>query len=1230
MGKDLIKNLRNQQWEIWAEGDRLRYRHPGDVPQADVLEEIKRKKSEVLQALADEGNLRVISATPAQFALWFTYQLHPAAAGAHNTAYAWSLNAPIDRQCMQTALGQLLERHSCLRSTFSYEDEKLFQAIHPTVEAQADYVDARTWTAAEIKRYSKEYYQRPFDLTHPQLVRVLMIDCPDQKHQLMIVADHIAADGLSYTIIINELEKLYTAAVNKTSVQLPALTSTYSDFIYTQHTILNSAVGEKQKKYWQEQLADHHFALDLPTDHARPHDYSYQGASLFFELSVELTSQLKDIAQKTSLNTLLMAAFHVFLYRHTSQDDVLIGTPVPGRTHDSPWSQVVGYFVNMLIIRGKINGELPFSTFAQNIYRQFIEAIDNQDIPFINLVKDLQPERDTSRTSLFQSSFVLQKSMGADGITESVPADKLFWNQFCVSNIDIALTEGQTELSIEMVETQKSLHGYFKYNSDLFEAGTAERFVSHFMTLLKSIAANPDQAVDNLSILDEHERYLLLNEWNQTNRDYSRNTTIHELFEKQVEKTPDNVAVAFEDQSLTYRELNARANQLAHHLRTIGVMAETLVAIACERSFDMIIGILGILKAGGAYVPLDPVYPKDRLEYMLDDTNAAVLLTQSALKDQLPIGTKHTVVLDAMDALLATYPISNPLALSGAHNLAYVIYTSGSTGKPKGVMIENRSVLRLVINTDYIQITPLDRVGHASSTSFDAATFEIWGALLNGAELYIVPQHDVLEIQQWITLLEKSHISILFLTTRLFDQIALFNTSIFRSLKYLLVGGEKSNADIMGKVLNTGSPSCFMNVYGPTEMTTFSTAYPIKTFIENEDIPIGRPIANTQSYILDHTLRPVPIGVIGELYIGGDGLARGYLNRPELSAERFITNPFITVEDRAALRPTQLYRTGDLCRYLEDGNIQFLGRIDHQVKIRGFRIELGEIEAILLAHPSIQEAAILAPEDELGNKRLVAYFVPTDTSVDAAVLRDYLKATLPDYMVPSFFVPLKFMPLNPNGKLDRKALPEPERGEMRQAYAAPRTMLEQKLADVWQEILHLDKIGIHDNFFELGGDSILSIQVISKARQNGIHLKTRDIFQSPTIAALAEKLAKGTSATVLTIKDNQGDIPLLPIEHWFTTLQLANPHHFNQDHLLALSPNVNMDCLKEALKDVFTHHDVFRIRFSLSTRSQWYQPDFDYPVIETRDLSGAMHFDAAMNDYANKLQSSLNVETGPL
>jgi len=1114
MGKKLIQQLRNQQWEIWAEGNRLFYRHPGDSPQHAILAQLKDQKTAVLEALAEEGDLRVIAATPSQFALWLTYQVSPAAPGAHNIAFAWSLNSPIDQASMQFALTQLLDRHSCLRSTFRYEDGKLFQLIHSKVEAQVDYVDAKTWTDAEIKCYSKEYYQRPFDLSHPQLhrqlVRVLLLDCPDQKHQLMIVADHIVVDGYSSTILINELEKLYTAALTKTSVQLPPLTSTYSDFLRTQHNILNGPDGEKQKRYWQQQLADHHFSLDLPTDHARPHDYSYQGASHFFELSPELTSQLKQIAQKTSLNTLLMAAFHVFLYRHSGQNDVLVGTPVPGRTGESPWSQVVGYFVNILVIRGKITPGLPFSAFAQTIYRQFIGAIDHHDYPFINLVKDLQPDRNPSRTSIIQSSFVLQRSAGPNGIIENVPDDKLFWNQFNVKNIDIPLNEGQADLSIEMVETQKSLRGHLKYNSDLFEPTTAARFLSHFTTLLESIAANPDQCIDDLSILDQDENHLLLDEWNQTKREYPQHLCIHQLFEQQVEKTPDNVAIVFEHRSLTYKELNTRANQLAHHLRTLGVGAETLVAIGCERSVEIVVGMLGILKAGAAYVPLDPSYPPDRLAYMLEDSAAPVLLTQSWLNTSLPNGSAKIINLDQIEANLSTYPTSNPGSTSTPRNLAYVIYTSGSTGKPKGVMIEHNTIVnRLFWYQSYIVLDSSDAFLHQFSFAFDGAVVCLFWPLLNGTSVIIPADSSMADPSRLADLIDANRVTTLHVTpTMMLELLTIFPEVLKHKVKRTIFAGEALPIKTAAATFQVCDD--VFNFYGPTESSIIATAFLVEHASLRptmDRIPIGRAVANTSIYLLNDNLHPVPLGIIGELYIGGSGLARGYLNRPELTAERFIPNPFMTPEDRAQQRNTRLYRTGDLCRYREDGNIEYIGRIDHQVKIRGFRIELGEIESALLSHPAIREAVVLAREDEPGNQRLAAYYVLAGASVEPSALREHLKNTLPDYMTPAFFINLEAIPLTPNGKLDRNALPRPEGGEIRQAYVAPRTPTEDKVARIWQEILHLDKVGVHDNFFELGGNSLLGIKLtVATMDHFQQQFPLAELFKNQTVEKIAEYL----------------------------------------------------------------------------------------------------------------------------
>ncbi|MEW5861591.1 MAG: amino acid adenylation domain-containing protein, partial [Cyanobacteriota bacterium] len=807
--------------------------------------------------------------------------------------------------------------------------------------------------------------------------------------------------------------------------------------------------------------------------------------------------------------------------------------------------------------------------------------------------EELHPERNLNIHPLFQVVFGFENTpMSALELPGLVPS---FMDiDFKTTRFDLELhlwkcSEDFRSLWGGKWENSEGIRGVVVYNTDLFDEATITRMLGHFKTLLQGIVNNSEERIANLPLLGEAERQQLLIQGNDTQADYPKNKCIHQLFENQVEQNPDSIAVIFENvetrviASLTYRELDTRSNQLAHYLQKLGVGSEVLVGICMERSVDLIVGLLGILKAGGAYVPLDPSYPQERLKFMLDDacrseafvkknlgadpeitgtnTSPILLLTQEKIVENFGDFPNPVVYLDKDWEIIAQESKENPNSSVNSDNLAYVIYTSGSTGKPKGVAVTHKAVNRLVCNTNYIKLSPDDKVAQASNTSFDAATFEIWGALLNGAQLVGISRDVTLSPHEFALQLQEKDISILFLTTALFQQIARDVPQAFASLRYLLFGGEAVDIRWVKKVLQKGAPKHLIHVYGPTESTTFSSYYCVENLAESAtSIPIGRPITNTQIYLLDAHLQPVPIGVVGELYIGGDGLAREYLNRPELTAERFISNPFVAVcgsmqygltspptpplrgegsktppshrfaeasyvgkgagglgsvfdptENRYSNKPeARLYKTGDLARYLPDGNIEFLGRIDNQVKIRGFRIELGEIEAAVNQHPAVRETVVIVREDIPGDKHLVAYIVPNPKQAPASInLRQFLKEKLPEYMVPSAYVMLESLPLTPNGKVDRRGLPAVDTlsFDIKEDYVAPRDRVEEALAEIWAKVLGKEQVGVHDNFFELGGHSLLATQLTSRIRDAfQIELSVRNLFESPTVASLARHI----------------------------------------------------------------------------------------------------------------------------
>jgi amino acid adenylation domain-containing protein len=778
---------------------------------------------------------------------------------------------------------------------------------------------------------------------------------------------------------------------------------------------------------------------------------------------------------------ILIAAFKVLLNRYTGQEDIVVGTPIANRTR-LEIEDLIGFFVNTLVLRTDLSGNPRFREVLSRVRDVAFGAFTHQDLPIEMLVAELQPERDMSHLPLLQVMFILQ----------NLPGKPPRLSDLTVTPLELDTGTARLDLALFVVKRGMKWTCNLKYNTDLFDASNISRMLGHYRMLLESIVAAPDQRIGHVPLLSEAERHQVLVEWNDTAADYPRDRCVHQLFEDQAQQTPDAIAVVFEDQQLTYRELNEWANQLAHYLRNLGVGPEALVGICLERSVEMVVGLLGILKAGGAYVPLDPAYPHERLVFMLSDSQAAVLLTQEKLAAEFSEPRRQVVCLDTQWQLIAQESRETPESAAGPKNLAYVIYTSGTTGTPKGVLIDHRGLSNLVASHIHnYQTRPDSRVLHLVSFSFDAATAHMFLSLCSGATLCLtrdslLPSSDLLQILRDRSITHAPLPSSV-LATLPFERLPRLGT--------ISVGAGVCPPDLVAR---WAPGRRFLNVYGPTETTIAATV--AKCAAGEQKPSIGRPIANTQIYILDRHLQPVPVGVPGELHIGGIGLARGYLNRPELTAEKFIPHPF---SDEPSAR---LYKTGDLARYLPDGNIDFLGRIDHQVKLRGLRIEPEEIEAALDQHPAVQESVVVMREDRPGNKRLAAYvvFVPEKT-LTAADLRDFLKAKLPDYMIPSAFVMLDALPLTPSGKVDRGALPAPVRGrpETEGASAAPNTPMQSLIAEIWQEALGLEHVGVYDNFFDLGGHSLLSIEVIAKLEKKlGVRVHPRE-FVAQTLGQLA-------------------------------------------------------------------------------------------------------------------------------
>ncbi|BDI19712.1 hypothetical protein ANSO36C_55140 [Nostoc cf. commune SO-36] len=1057
----------------------------------------------------------------AQQRLWFLAELEPNSAS-YNIPIAVHLQGQLNVEVLQQSFNEIINRHEALQTNFHTIEGQAIAVISEAAPFILTIFDISNLPAnqleAEVKQQALQEAQTPFDLKKDLLLRVKLLRLGEEEHVVLLTMQHIVSDGWSTGILVQELATLYEAFCNGELLSpLPPLPIQYVDFAAWQRQWLQGEVLETQMAYWRKQLADAPKVLELPTDYPRPAIQTFRGATYSFNLSHQLSLALNKLSQQqgSTLFMTLLAAFQSLLYRYTGSEDIAIGSPIANRNR-AEIEGLIGVFINTLVLRTNLAGNPTFAELLKRVREVALGAYAHQDLPFELLVEELQPQRDLSHTPLFQVMFVLQNA----------PMSALELPNLTLTILESDSGTAQFDLSLDMTETESGLIGSLEYNTDLFQESTIRRMAGHLETLLEGIVVNSQQRLSQLPLLTASE-HQLLREWNNTEVVYPVDKCIHELFEQQVERTPDAVAVVYVDgqspasrsrsvsdrrrvnQQLTYRELNTKANQLAHYLRSQGVNKNLLVGICVDRSIEMIVALLGVLKAGRAYVPLDPAYPQERIADILADTELGFLLTQEQFLDKLLVYTGKTISLDTDWPLIATHNTANPISDVHLNNLAYIIYTSGSTGKPKGVMIEHRSVMNFVITTiDKYGINASDKVLQFASICFDTSIEEIFPCLSVGATLVLRTEEMLNSSEDFWQCCQKWQLTVVDLPTAYWHQlVAELNTGDSRipeGLRTVIIGGEEVQLEKVQHwyscVAHLSQPPQLFNSYGPTEATVVTTLECLTPAATS--VSIGRPISNAQVYVLDKYLQPLPIGVPGELHIGGAGLARGYWQRPELTAEKFIEVSSPTLK---------LYKTGDLVRFRTDGNLEYLGRVDNQVKIRGFRIELSEIETVLRQHPQVSQAVAIAHEDIPGQKRLVAYFLPQVSPPTIDELRDFLKQKLPNYMIPAAFMVLESIPMTPNRKVDYRALPTPEFSQSSEdKFIAPRTLIEEKLVAIWSEVLRVEKVGIHDNFFALGGDSILSLQVISKANQAGLHLTPKQLFQHQTIAELATVTSTNT------------------------------------------------------------------------------------------------------------------------
>lgn len=1045
----------------------------------------------------------------AQLRLWFLDQFEPGSSF-YNIEAAVRLTGQLDVAALERSLAEVIRRHESLRTTFSVVNGEPVQAVMPSLETDLPFIDLSVSPGEdheiEARRLAIEESARPFDLATGPIIRGLLLRLSAREHVAVLTIHHIACDAWSVEILVKEISALYDAFSQGQPSPLAELPVQYIDYARWQREWLRGEVLDKELAYWRDQLKEAG-TLELPTDRPRPAAQTFVGEIRRFELSAEVGVEVNALGRQTGTTAFMtvLAAFKALLARYTNQTDILVGTPVANRSQ-AETEGLIGFFLNTLVLRTDFSGDPTFAELLGRVRETALGAYAHQEVPFEKLVEELQPRRDMSHSPFFQVMFVLEN------VAQWNSRGTQILSGVTISPFPLGRTTSKFDLTLTIRESMDDWSCLIEYNTDLFDAPTIDRLFTHFQTLLEAAVAQPELRVSELPLLSAAERQQLLVEWNDTEVTGFEHACVHEIFEKQARCTPDACAVFFEGVRLSYAELNARANQLAHHLRRHGVGPESVVGICVDRSVEMAVSVLATLKAGGAYLPLDPTYPRERLQLILEDAVVEVLLTNEGIRDVLPSHRAKVICLDSDAEAFAGESTLNPRASVARENPAYVVYTSGSTGRPKGICMPHRVLVNL-IEWDRASVPAAAGTLQFASFSFDVSFLEMFSTWGTGGTLFIVSDELRMDIEGLAHFISEQRIEKVTLPVVVLQQLAegySARPQILSSLRTVISTGEQLRITPPVVQLFKALRGCRLhNLYGPSEthgVTALVTSDAPDTWPAQPSI--GRPIFNTQIYVLDAHLQPVPLGVIGELYIGGDSLARGYLDRPALTAEKFIPDPFHT---RAGSR---LYRTGDLARYLPNGNIEFLGRMDHQVKIRGFRVELGEIESVLGQHSSVLEAVVLARAEAGGEQRLVAYLVcePGYESSHSG-WRRYLAERLPEYMIPAHFITMEKLPLTANGKLDRRALPAPEqsRPKLEAAYEPPRNATEEVVIGVWAEVLKVERIGANDNFFDLGGHSLSATGVIFRLREAlRTDLPLRALFESPTPRGLADALARAS------------------------------------------------------------------------------------------------------------------------
>ncbi|KEI98762.1 hypothetical protein N496_03920 [Clostridium botulinum A2B3 87] len=1190
-----------------------------------ILEKSKIKKNTVISR--QPGN-EDVALSFAQRRMWFLDKLYPNNPS-YNISFPTDITGSLNIEILEKSIKCIVNRHNSLRTTIYTDGGEPKVYIHKDIDNKnllriKDYTDLDEKSLqSAIRDIAIKEAREGFELAKGPLYRFSLLKLKESHFILLITMHHIISDGWSMKIFINELGEIYESILDKREAVLPKLDIQYSDYAYWLNNWMKGEVLEKNINYWKNKLDGSSYCLELPTDYTRPAIQSFNGKKENFLIPKELTKTIYDLCNKenVTLFMFLLSAFNILLFKYTNQDYIIIGSPIANRNHIEI-ENLIGCFVNTLALKTDINDEMSVKELIDNVKNACLEAYKYEELPFDKLVDELNIERDLSRQPLCQAMFVLQNTQEVDIKVSDVVLSPLSID-FGVSKCDITL---------ELYEDEY-INGWFEYNTDLFSVETIQDMVIHFINIIKCITENLNIAINEINLLDEKKYLEIVEEWNNTEVDYDFKLCMHQQFEKQVEKTPNKIAVIFENEEVTYNDLNKRVNKIAHFLRKKKASSNSIIGVFMERSVEVVVALEGILKSGACYLPLDIESPEERLQFMIKDANVVTIITKEKYKNLLlkyGVNENDIICIDTGWYEINNESDENPVNIASMDDLAYVIYTSGSTGKPKGVMLQHSALYnRIMWAQGQFNLDSHDRVLQKTVMTFDVSVWEFLWPLSVGAVLVMARPGGHKDSGYLVDVIKEKRITTVhFVPSMLRAFLDNWNIKKVNCLKRVICSGEELTLDLQKKFFSLLEVELY-NLYGPTEAAIDVTCWRCDKDCVKTTVPIGYPISNIKLYILDKYLKPLPAGVPGELYISGVGVSKGYLNREELTKEKFISNPFTNKQNDI------MYKTGDLVKYARDGSIEYLRRIDHQVKIRGLRIELGEIEKMILSYTDVKAATVIVWDIAPENKKLVAYIVMDDDEYfQLDLIKDYLKKNLPDYMIPSKFIVMDKLPVTLNGKINRKELPAPDFSINlnNEILVEPKNYIQKKLASIWREVLKIDKVGIRNKFFELGGDSILSIQVVARAYKSGLIVTPKQIFENQTIEELSKVVSIKDESLNKDIDINK-EVKLTHIQEWFFEQNLLNVNHYNQSILLELDNKINIVKLKEALNQLISHHDALRMKFKDENGvvKQYYGEASDIGEILTEiDLSVQNISTDKLKEYYYKLQSALSLESGKM